>query len=333
MSRALLMVTQGDMFLVEVCLSKIAKWIEEVDRVYVHVNTDLPLDFLEAAIDELGHDKILWMWTPERLVHGPAISKLMQIVQEDEICIIEDDCLIFKSGVLTENFDKLTHGAKLVGSPRHFCTPWISERAKQVYGLDYIGWGDHGPAFWPNMFFCRKDLLERTDMDFRARSWPKGTMLMDAECPSDQNGDTFVSTSLQLRELVKPREIAIIPQYHCNPDNFLPEYRRDKRGILDGKCGYFHVGSLSSFLTNLLLDERGVPLGLPNAKPVEYPKLNEFEVRTLAMQLSFIERTRLNAMPWLDRYVEACDRLAEHFDIRWMRGAVRRQYDEVIYVR
>ena len=147
MSRALLMVTQGDMFLVDVCLSKIAKWIDEVDRVYVHVNTDLPWDFIRLAMVETKHPKLQWMFTPERLVHGPAISTLMDFVKEDEVCIIEDDCLIFKSGVLTENFDKLSHGKKLVGSPRHFCTPWISERAKQVYGLDYSGWGDHGPAF------------------------------------------------------------------------------------------------------------------------------------------------------------------------------------------
>lgn len=258
MSRAAILPYPGDPFLFNFWLYFFDNcWGQEIDKLYVYLNSPAEkgvIDYIRNLCS--ARPKISFIYNPERTDHGICIDRTLDIVTEDLVMLIEDDGFIFKPGYVTVSFGMIERDFyDVIGSKRGSCHPEISERAKEIWGLNYEGYGDQGCNFWPNFFFCKTDLLKKTDRNFRAKSWYKGEVipaLDDYVVKSDViSGDTFVNTSLQIRAM-KPR-ILTQNQYHCNTYDM--EDAQEHKNLFDGFCPWLHVGSLSSGVTGILRDD------------------------------------------------------------------------------
>jgi len=200
------------------------RWQNEVDKLYVHVN-----DY----------------------THGVALKYMLDkwVYRDDIVMLIENDGIVFKPGIVDKYFKIIEDGkADIVGSPRMSCHPEIAEAAKKKWNLDYEGFGDKGPNLWPNMFFIKAKHLFDTDMHFHAKGWKKGDKIKELDHVVENDnimGDTLVWTCIQLR--AEGLKIHEIPQYHASPYDI--ENAEKKEGIFDGKCPYFHFGSLTGDFT------------------------------------------------------------------------------------
>jgi hypothetical protein len=259
MSRAAFLPSPGDPFVLMHCLKYFKEvWSDEVDRLYICINSDIEEDVVEEVMkDYEWPGKITTIYTKQVMGHGWAINRMMDECNEGYVLLIEDDSIIFKKGWVDSMFKLLeAETYDVIGSPRMSCSPEIAQIAKEKFNLNYEGWGDKGPNFWPCFLFTRKSLLAKTDRKFGNKSWQKGEKLLGVELQDTVIGDTFVNTSLQLRSLTP--KILEIPQYHCTPDDF--DNQKAGKGMFDGKAGYMHFGSLSSGIENTLVDPNGRPL-------------------------------------------------------------------------
>lgn len=233
---------------------KYATWKHVIDRLYVYVNSDSPpavIDWIRGLTEE--HDNTFFIYCSNQIEHGEAIRQMVELSTEDIIMLIEDDAFIVKPDYVDACFKSIESGmVDLLGSKRGSCSQWIYDTASEKWGLDNSGLGDHGPNFWPNFLFAkREDLLKVTN--FGARSWEQGEYVKElgAVAPEFQASDTFVEASLQLRDM--GLDIDYVKQYHGST-NDEPDYER-RENIWDGQCPWFHVGSLSSGFHGMLKKE------------------------------------------------------------------------------
>jgi hypothetical protein len=273
MSRAALLPLPGDPFLFAYWLSFFdLVWGNEVDTLYVYLNTPT-----EAAVVNYIRDlcnarpKINLQYLSYYSDHGPAINRMLDIVTEDNVMLIEDDGFIFRQTMVDKCFRYLESGqAQIVGSARGSCHPEILEAAQRKWGIPYEGEGDRGPNFWPNFFFSSKALLLRTDRNFAAKAWKQGEVIeplgYTVKAPVI-HGDTFVNTSLQLRAMVPQEQIVMVPQYHGSPEDL--EHARKHIYLFDGMAPWTHAGSLSSGVSGILRDSYNRPLAKREIMPAE----------------------------------------------------------------
>jgi len=255
LSRAAFLPSPGDPFVLLHCVHYFKTvWQDEVDMLYIHINTNIEQAVVVELMELLKHPKIKVSYADHTIGHGEAINKMLLQCDEENVLLIEDDFIIFKKGVVDTYFDILeSTSISLVGSPRLSCDRKLADKLCEEFGLNIFQDGDAGPNFWPCMFFISTDLLRETDRNFGASEY----------------GDTFVNTSIQLRRKIPRHNIFEIPQYHLSPDD--KQHKKTGKSIFDGNCGYFHIGSLSSGIENTLLDGYNRPLKdrrVPGIKPV-----------------------------------------------------------------
>ena len=260
--RAALLPHPADPFLLKYWLKFYTNvWHDEVDKLYICINSPMEKTVIDYMLTLTAKDpSIEVIYLDKQIEHGAAIDLLLTYCHESMVMLVEDDGFIFGKGAVSESFGYLERNEfDIVGSPRGSCSQEIWDRAKELYGLDYSGYGDVGPNFWPNFFFTSKKILEATDRNFGARQWVKGdkiAALGDYMAKDTIASDTFVNTSLQLR--AKNYRIHTQKQDHGGPMD-LEEYA-NKQWLFDGKARWIHVGSLSSGTHGVLMDDKGRPL-------------------------------------------------------------------------
>lgn len=262
-SRAVLLPHPADPCMFTYWLHLFEIWESEVDKLYIYVNSPIEkpvIRYMHSLVAD--NPKINWQYNDVQTEHGFAIDRMLDIVQEDNIMLVEDDGYIFKPGVVDKYFSALeSDNYDIVGSARGSCSMEIWEASRLKYDLNYSGLGDVGPNFWPCFFFSLKNVLLQTDRNFGAKHWPKGTQIKELGYTVMEDGcygDTFVNTSIQLRKLVPKDRILMIPQYHGSPDDL--EHYEKQYNLFDGVCPWVHVGSLSSGTHGVLQDDFGRPL-------------------------------------------------------------------------
>jgi glycosyltransferase involved in cell wall biosynthesis len=325
MSRAAFLPSPGDPFVLLHCIKYFKDvWYDEVDKLYICINSDIEKDVIFKLLDLLKDPKIVVSYFDRTLGHGKALNMMLEQCSEDNILLIEDDSIVFKKGIVDEYFKKIeSKEYELIGSPRMSCTPEHADWMKKTFKLNYEGWGDKGPSFWPCFFWISKSLLNQTGKEF-------GNSIY---------GDTFVRTSFHLRALLDDRQdLALeIPQYHCSPDDYINagEYR----GIFDGRCGYMHFGSLSSGIENTLLTDRGIPLKertKPGIQPVNirHPQTEQEKAEFIRRIVWWNEAYRLNQTEFGqfgDAYGEAIENIIRTCGFNWSDiNTMRKMYMEVI---
>ena len=269
MSRAAILPLPGDPFLFAYWLRQFDRiWGDEVDKLYVYLNTYAEIEVVNYIRDLCNErPKINFQYNPEQIPHGVAIDRTLDVVTEDHIMLIEDDAFIFKKGVVSKYFNAIESGiCDVVASVRGSCSAEIVDRAQELWRTSTDGLGDTGPNFWPNFFFCKKQTLLDTDRNFDSKQWKAGEYIESLAfvAPVDVVGDTFVNTSLQLR--AKNLKFWIVPQWHLNPSDV--EDFHANRGIFGQPIEWFHIGSLSSGVGGVLVDDNGRRLG---RRPVDAP--------------------------------------------------------------
>lgn len=260
MTRAAFLPTPGDPFLLSLWFKYYARWWQEVDKLYVYVNSDSPpevIQYIASIVDDYPNTHFIYK--NHQIEHGQALKEMLEQSKEDLIMFIEDDGFIFKANEVKQCFDIIENGiADMVGSKRGSCSQWLYDRASEEWAIDNSGFGDHGPNFWPNFFFAkRKDLLKVSN--FGARFWAEGEFVepIAAVAPEDQAGDTFVEGSLQLRAM--GLQCWYVSQYHGATDDE-PDYM-NQTNIWNPLCGWLHVGSLSSGFHGMLKPDYKVDTG------------------------------------------------------------------------
>lgn len=245
-------------------------WQNEVDRLYIVANSPIQDDVVGYVLQIAKHPKITILYHPEQLEHGEAINRALNLVREEHVMLIEDDCYIFQPGQVDHAFSILENSdIKLIGSKRGSCHPEILQQAKRLWGLSYEGLGDQGCNFWPNLLWTSKANLLKTDRNFGAKAWNKGEVIKELGDYVVQNdiiyGDTFVWASLQLRNMVREQDIRYVPQYHGHPDDL--KHYENRQFLWDGGAPWVHVGSLSSGVHGILKDAQNRPLAYRIRRP------------------------------------------------------------------
>lgn len=249
-SRCVMISSCGEPLLISFCLELLKKnsW-NEIDAIYVCFNnyaeaaTEAQAEFMARYIND---PKIRIVYWPSQLGYGRPISKMLAVCEEDLIVLLEDDNFVVKPGVLDAEFKKIESGEfDALGSPRFSCGMEIAEALKQKYNLDYSGFGDRGPSYWPAFFYCKRSDLLRTDLDFGPHGFEKGVYYpeLDHTMTETEAGDTFVWTSVQLRHM--GLKIGEIPQNHSDPFDIDLYEKKEGKWAGDGPS-YIHGGSLSA---------------------------------------------------------------------------------------
>jgi hypothetical protein len=270
MNKAVFLSAGGDPFIASLVM-KLWKerWYDEVDKFYVCYNNHagVPLEasqeFVTKAIDD---PKVQLIYHSRGIGNGMPITEMTQIAKEELVMLLEDDGFIFESGHVSRAFQAIESDlTDAVGSPRGSCGTEVWDAAKKKYNLDYSGYGDVGPNYWPNFFFCkRKDLL-RTDMDFGSHTWQAGeySKELDHTFEAINHGDTFVWGCVQLRHLGV--RFQSVPQFHASPSE-VSDKELKAMNWYEGRTPYWlHGGSLSSGW-NGYLNNSTPPVGDEGAK-------------------------------------------------------------------
>ena len=205
--RAALMSTCGDVFITSLVIKLWnERWRDEIDKFYINFNNhcQVPSGVVGEFMRNIANDKkIVIIYHPVGISNGPPQVELLKLCNEDLILLLEDDFFIFESGIVDNYFKKIESGeTDIVGSPRYTIGE-VAEAAKKKYNLDYEGYGDRGFGWWPTGFFCKREDLLRTDLDFGSKKYPKGEYFkeLDHTFENDDYTDTFTWTSVQLRYL------------------------------------------------------------------------------------------------------------------------------------
>lgn len=326
MSRAAILPFPGDPFLLHYWLIHFEHvWQNEVDKLYIYLNSTIEAEVVDYIRELCARNpKINLQYNDVQIEHGNAIDRTLDIVTEDYVMLVEDDAFVFKIGMVNHCFSMLEHGMQIVGSKRGSCAQTILDRATIKWGIRYEGLGDQGPNFWPCFFFSRKDLLTATDRHFEAKAWHKGQEIPELSIPGDPfivqeeviYGDTFVNTSLALRNMVDPEKILYVKQHHGSPNDI--EDAKERRLLFDGTAGWCHIGSLSSGIGGVLMDPYRVPLArrmIPGEGPRSFPTINsdmermEWE-RRVQWWLTFYEKREVGKIDaFAELYYLAIERL------------------------
>lgn len=252
MSRAAFLATAGDPFstLMVYKLFK-ERWYNEVNTFYININNHcgVPKEVIGELISILVLDpKIHIIYHPSGIGNGPPVTEMVKLCKEDLILLLEEDGFIFDSGEVNRCFQQIESDlTDALGSPRFSCGVEVGEAAKKKWNLNYSGYGDVGPNFWPNFFFCKRSDLLKTDLDFGSHTWQPGEYCpkLDHTFTEVNHGDTFVWLCVQLRAL--GLRFQNIPQHHADPY----EIEHKKSGEQNWHRAtqpfhWIHAGSLSA---------------------------------------------------------------------------------------
>ena len=272
--RSVFVTSSGDPYVLTHFLSHLRYWRDTVDEIWIAINTTMERSLLPEIIKVIPSD-VHFILVDRQIGYGTPFEILLKLSGIGNVLLLEDDTIIFDGEKINEYFKLLEKDQfDLIGSPRMSCPEIVARNLKEEFNLDYSGWGDKGPNFWPCFLFVKKEFLLKTDCNFN----PSGY------------GDTFVWMSIQLRRLgVRIKEI---PQYHCSPDDF--KNKENNQGIFDGECTYMHLGSLSSGIISYILDEYNVPMAdrqtdQPALHPHPVPDTADMQIRIMWWRKCFEE--------------------------------------------
>lgn len=227
------------------------RWYNEVDEFFVSYNNHcgVPHEIVAEVLKRLSKDpKVSIIYHPTGVGNGTPITEMTRVSKRDTVMLLEDDGFIFAPGIVDDCFKKIESGEyDAVGSPRFSCGPELGEASRIKYGLDYTGYGDMGPNYWPNFFFCKRNDLLRTDMDFASHKFSKDEYYpqLDWTFKEDTMGDTFVWACVQLRGL--GLRFYSIPQHKADPYEIESKNRNEQNWHPSMQpFGWIHGGSLST---------------------------------------------------------------------------------------
>lgn len=252
MSRAAFLATAGDPFSTLMVYKMFKeRWYDEVDAFYINVNNHcgVPKEVIAELLATLALEpKIHLIYHPSGIGNGPPVTEMVKICKQDYILLLEEDGFIFTPGAVNRCFQQIESDlTDAIGSPRFSCGVEVGEAAKRKWNLNYSGYGDVGPNFWPNFFFCKKADLLKTDLDFGSHTWQAGEYCpkLDHTFKEVNHGDTFVWLCVQLRAL--GLRFQNVPQHHAGPFEIADKENGEQNWHkFTQPFEWIHAGSLSA---------------------------------------------------------------------------------------
>lgn len=290
------------------------RFYDEIDKLYINFNNHakVPPEVVGELFSQLVHDpKVNLIYHPEGIGNGPPVTEIIQVCKEDLILLLEDDGFIFDSGYVDKCFKRIESGeVDALGSPRFSCGQELGQLVADRFGLDYSGYGDVGPNFWPNFFFCKREDLLKTDLNFGSKGWKAGEYdpVLDYTFKEPEGGDTFVWLGLQLRW--NGVRFGNIPQHHADP--YEVEHKVKAEGnwhMATQPFHWIHAGSLSAGWGGYLSGK--VP---PHDTEIE--KL-EMETRVAFWKICMDEANGFDAFKIL--YIGGIQNLVDNAKLDWGR--------------
>jgi hypothetical protein len=258
MSRAVVLPTTGDPYVSQLWANSCQRfWKDEVDKVYVRVNSgndEAVRNYSADIYRDLGCEVSV---IDHQTDHGPAITDLIHLTNETHILILEDDFYIKEKGAVSRWFEEVESGRCEVFGSRRGCTNQeIIEKMTSVFSL--VGEEALQPTFWPCLLVASKETLLSTDENFAAKQFDEGISIpyIDYTPPFTMAGDTFVWASIQLRGLGN----------HC--------VQIDQNRLYDVilsknyNCPWVHLGSSSAIDNGMLVNENNNSIILRNSDEI-----------------------------------------------------------------
>lgn len=252
MSRSVFLSSCGDPFLT-LFVHKLyrERWSDFISNFYINYNNHCGVSqpVVAEVFKRLSEDpKTHIIYHPKGIGNGTPITEMTRISQDDVVMLIEDDGFIFNPETMDASFKKIESGeTDIVGSPRFSCGTEVGESLKKLYNLDYSGYGDVGPNWWPNFFFCKREHLLKTDLNFGSKEFKKNVYYRELDNIMSQKeyGDTFVWACIQLR--FQGLRYQSVPQHKADPY----EIESKQKGEMNWHPSqqpfhWIHGGSLSS---------------------------------------------------------------------------------------
>lgn len=224
------------------------RFYDEVDRFYINYNnhSGVPQDVVGEFLSRASQDKkVHIIYHPVGIGNGVPITQGTLLAEKESlIMLLEDDGFIFEPGIVDECFKKIeSNETDLLGSPR-YAYGEVADAAQKKYNLDYSGLGDNGFGWWPNFFFCKREDLIKTDLDFGSKEYLRDVYYKELDHTFSEKcyTDTFTWASIQLRNL--GLRSLDIPQNHADPY----EIESKHSGAMNWRepMKWVHGGSLSS---------------------------------------------------------------------------------------
>lgn len=250
--RSVIMTISGDPFPASLSLRMLRQhWYDEIDQIYLcynnwcRVSEKVSSEFLQhQSIDP----KVHIIYHPNGIGPGLPIQEALLLTKADNLLLLEEDCVIFKPGVVDGYFKELENDQyDILGSPRGSASEELYNAEVEAFGMIPSALPDQGPNLWPNMLFTRKHCLLQTDMDFGSKAWYPGQFenRLDHTFKERADGDTWVWATIQLRFL--DYRIKSIPQHHYCPDELEDKDTNNHNYEPSTQpFSYIHFGSLSS---------------------------------------------------------------------------------------
>lgn len=259
-SRVALLPTRGDPFTLMLCFHFFEKvWQDEVNRLFILLNSPEEKEVIEFIRKTVTRNpKVVFRYVDHPIDHGPALTEIFKVSNEDIVVFIEADSIIFKKGIVDKYCRLVEAGTyDCVGSPRWCCSNEIVDRMKNLFHLTDIEY-PIGANYWPCFFFARRKDLEKTDLNFAGKNFPAGEYIPQLQWTPQVPvcGDTFVWMSIQLRAL--GLKFLGVEQYHGNAWDF--NAYAMKQALFDGTCPWLHNGTLDSAIEDIFTDDKDIPL-------------------------------------------------------------------------
>lgn len=264
MSRAAFLSSCGDPLIASMVLKLWEeRWFDEIDHMWICFNNHVGVP-KEVAGEFLArwskNPKVRIIYSPQGLGNGKPITLMTKCSEDDLVLLLEDDFFIFNSGAVNKCFQKIESDlTDMVGSPRFSCGVEIGEAARVKYNLDYSGYGDVGPWFWPAGFFCKREDLLKTDLNFGSYTFKPGdySKELDHTFKDVNHADTFGWACIQLRALGLRSQS--VPQHHASPSEILDKETGEQNWhSTQQPFNWVHGGSLSAgwggYLSGVLPD-------------------------------------------------------------------------------
>lgn len=225
MSRATLLPTPGDPFLIQEWLRHWRSWEGVGGQLYVGISWPQPEDVVErirADVEDVGgilvYDGLYYQ-------HGGNLRRLIDLVTEEHVLFMEDDFYVRAPDRVDAYFHQVESGeVDVVGPVRGNGTQELLDACKERE------W--EGTGMWPHLVFARTEEIRSLTQTFDAPVWEPGDMIVGlwwrVPGPDICSADTFHAAALELwgRPGMRFRDV----QPYAG----------------EGVDSWFHIGSLSS---------------------------------------------------------------------------------------
>jgi hypothetical protein len=178
-------------------------WQDEVDKLYINVNSNCEPAVIDYIKKFTTHPKVVFSYTDHQTDHGLSLTEMFKQGTEDHIMFVEDDSFIYRKGEVNFHFDLIEKGGYDAGGcMRWSCSGELIDRARTIFNLQDFKYGPGG-FFWPCFFFAKRKDLDKTNLNFCGHHWDAGENIeaLSWITPVPIDSDTFVWMSMQMRAL------------------------------------------------------------------------------------------------------------------------------------